>query len=134
MLLHCGWWFQILNTAEHYNPDTNQWTLITPMGTHRFKLGVVAYMGHIFAVGGSDGFRDLSSAEAYDPVTNTWYDVPEMVHRHSYFDIAVMNNPSSLELKVQNLGKITLVGFCVGILVHFAQCFVVTHLHPQTIK
>uniref|UniRef100_A0A8C5DPP3 Kelch-like protein 10 n=1 Tax=Gouania willdenowi TaxID=441366 RepID=A0A8C5DPP3_GOUWI len=76
---------RVLNTAEYYNPDTNQWTLITPMGTHRYKLGVVAYMGHIFAVGGSDGSRDLSSAEAYDPVTNTWYDVPEMVHRHSYF-------------------------------------------------
>uniref|UniRef100_A0A8C5G1H4 BACK domain-containing protein n=1 Tax=Gouania willdenowi TaxID=441366 RepID=A0A8C5G1H4_GOUWI len=80
-----------LNTAEYYNPDTNQWTLITPMGTPRYDLGVVAYMGHIFAVGGSDGSRDLSSAEAYDPVTNTWYDVPEMVHRHRYFDIAVMN-------------------------------------------
>uniref|UniRef100_A0A8C5D4X5 Kelch-like protein 10 n=1 Tax=Gouania willdenowi TaxID=441366 RepID=A0A8C5D4X5_GOUWI len=80
-----------LNTAEYYNPDTNQWTLITPMGTPRCELGVVAYMGHIFAVGGCDGSRYLRSAEAYDPVTNTWYDVPEMVHRRSYFDIAVMN-------------------------------------------
>uniref|UniRef100_A0A8C5GRW2 Kelch like family member 10 n=1 Tax=Gouania willdenowi TaxID=441366 RepID=A0A8C5GRW2_GOUWI len=35
---------RVLNTAEYYNPDTNQWTLITPMGTHRYKLGVVAYM------------------------------------------------------------------------------------------
>uniref|UniRef100_A0A8C5DIU3 BACK domain-containing protein n=1 Tax=Gouania willdenowi TaxID=441366 RepID=A0A8C5DIU3_GOUWI len=82
---------RVLNTAEYYNPDTNQWTLITPMGTPQCGLGVVAYMGHIYAVGGRDGFRDLRSAEAYDPVTNTWYDVPEMVHKHSYFDIAVMN-------------------------------------------
>uniref|UniRef100_A0A8C5G972 BACK domain-containing protein n=1 Tax=Gouania willdenowi TaxID=441366 RepID=A0A8C5G972_GOUWI len=82
---------RVLNTAEYYNPDTNQWTLITPMGTPRYGLGVVAYMGHIFAVGGSNDSRDLRSAEAYDPVTNTWYDVPEMVHTHSYFDIAVMN-------------------------------------------
>uniref|UniRef100_A0A8C5EKW3 BACK domain-containing protein n=1 Tax=Gouania willdenowi TaxID=441366 RepID=A0A8C5EKW3_GOUWI len=82
---------RVLNTAEYYNPDTNQWTLITPMGTPRCGLGVIAYMGHIFAVGGRYGFRDLKSAEAYDPVTNTWYDVPEMVHRHRYFDIAVMN-------------------------------------------
>uniref|UniRef100_A0A8C5GRD7 Uncharacterized protein n=1 Tax=Gouania willdenowi TaxID=441366 RepID=A0A8C5GRD7_GOUWI len=89
----CGGWsnYRVLNTAEYYNPDTNQWTLITPMGTPRYKLGVVAYMGHIYAVGGRDGSRDLRSAEAYDPVTNTWYDVPEMVHKHSYFDIAVMN-------------------------------------------
>uniref|UniRef100_A0A8C5GQ53 BACK domain-containing protein n=1 Tax=Gouania willdenowi TaxID=441366 RepID=A0A8C5GQ53_GOUWI len=69
---------RVLNTAEYYNPDTNQWTLITPMGTPRCGLGVIAYMGHIFAVGGRYGFRDLKSAEAYDPVTNTWYDVPEM--------------------------------------------------------
>uniref|UniRef100_A0A8C5GT69 BACK domain-containing protein n=1 Tax=Gouania willdenowi TaxID=441366 RepID=A0A8C5GT69_GOUWI len=82
---------RVLNTAEYYNPDTNQWTLITPMGTPRYKLGVIAYMGHIFAVGGSNGSRDLRSAEGYDPVTNTWYDVPEMVHRHWNFDIAVMN-------------------------------------------
>uniref|UniRef100_A0A8C5GQA4 Kelch-like protein 10 n=1 Tax=Gouania willdenowi TaxID=441366 RepID=A0A8C5GQA4_GOUWI len=91
MPLHCGWCNRVLNTAEYYNPDTNQWTLITPMGTPRFRLGVIAYMGHIYAVGGRDGSRDLRSAEAYDPVTNTWYDVPEMVHRHSYFDVAVMN-------------------------------------------
>uniref|UniRef100_A0A8C5GQA6 Kelch-like protein 10 n=1 Tax=Gouania willdenowi TaxID=441366 RepID=A0A8C5GQA6_GOUWI len=84
-----GWSNRVLNTAEYYNPDTNQWTLITPMGTPRYRL--VTYMGHIFAVGGSDGSRDLRSAEAYDPGTNTWYDVPEMVHRHRYFDIAVMN-------------------------------------------
>uniref|UniRef100_A0A8C5N6X6 Kelch like family member 10 n=1 Tax=Gouania willdenowi TaxID=441366 RepID=A0A8C5N6X6_GOUWI len=89
----CGGWnnYRVLNTAEYYNPDTNQWTLITPMGTPRYDLGVVAYMGHIFVVGGSDGFRYLRSAEAYDPVTNNWYNVPEMVHRNSYFDIAVMN-------------------------------------------
>uniref|UniRef100_A0A8C5DDN1 BACK domain-containing protein n=1 Tax=Gouania willdenowi TaxID=441366 RepID=A0A8C5DDN1_GOUWI len=78
-----GWSNRSLNTAEYYNPDTNQWTLITPMGTPRCGLGVVAYMGHIFAVGGRDGSRCLRSAEAYDPVTNTWYDVPEMVHRHN---------------------------------------------------
>uniref|UniRef100_A0A8C5GXS4 BACK domain-containing protein n=1 Tax=Gouania willdenowi TaxID=441366 RepID=A0A8C5GXS4_GOUWI len=86
-----GWNNRVLNTVEYYNPDTNQWTLITPMGTPRCGLGVVAYMGHIFAVGGSDGSRYLRSAEAFDPVTNTWYDVPEMVHTHSFFDIAVMN-------------------------------------------
>uniref|UniRef100_A0A8C5GBE8 Uncharacterized protein n=1 Tax=Gouania willdenowi TaxID=441366 RepID=A0A8C5GBE8_GOUWI len=57
-----GWSNRVLNTAEYYNPDTNQWTLITPMGTPRYRLGVVAYMGHIFAVGGRDGFRDLRSS------------------------------------------------------------------------
>uniref|UniRef100_A0A8C5DEH3 Kelch like family member 10 n=1 Tax=Gouania willdenowi TaxID=441366 RepID=A0A8C5DEH3_GOUWI len=80
---------RVLNTAEYYNPDTNQWTLITPMGTHRCGLGVVAYMGHIFAVGGCDGSRDQRSAEAYDPVTNTWYNVPEM---RIYASCTTLNN------------------------------------------
>uniref|UniRef100_A0A8C5GRX0 Kelch-like protein n=1 Tax=Gouania willdenowi TaxID=441366 RepID=A0A8C5GRX0_GOUWI len=44
----CGGWsrsnIRSLNTAEYYNPHTNQWTLITPMGTPRSGLGVVAYM------------------------------------------------------------------------------------------
>uniref|UniRef100_A0A8C5N9R3 BACK domain-containing protein n=1 Tax=Gouania willdenowi TaxID=441366 RepID=A0A8C5N9R3_GOUWI len=86
-----GFHLRVLDTAECYNPDTNQWTVISPMGTPRNELGVVAYMGHIFAVGGRNGSRYLRSAEAYDPVTNTWHDVPEMVHSHRYFGIAVMN-------------------------------------------
>lgn len=39
-----------LQTGEFYDPETNQWTLIASMGTHRSGLGVVAYVGHIYAV------------------------------------------------------------------------------------
>uniref|UniRef100_A0A8C5DD72 Kelch-like protein n=1 Tax=Gouania willdenowi TaxID=441366 RepID=A0A8C5DD72_GOUWI len=74
-----------------YNPDTNQWTRIAPMRTPRYELGVVAYMGHIFAVGGRNDSINLRSAEAYDPETDTWHDVPGMVHCNSSFGIAVMN-------------------------------------------
>lgn len=41
---------QILETCECYNPETNQWTMITPMSTQRSGHGVVAYMGHVYAV------------------------------------------------------------------------------------
>uniref|UniRef100_A0A8C5GRP1 Kelch like family member 10 n=1 Tax=Gouania willdenowi TaxID=441366 RepID=A0A8C5GRP1_GOUWI len=84
---------EVLNTAEYYNPDTNQWTLITPMETPRYDLGVVAYMGHIFAVGGSDGFRDLSSAEAYDPPNiNQWTFIASMNKGRSYASCTTLNN------------------------------------------
>ena len=36
-----------LQTAECYNPDTNHWTLITPMGTCRCGLGVIAYVKQV---------------------------------------------------------------------------------------
>lgn len=39
-----------LQTGECYDPETNQWTMIASMGTHRSGLGVVAYVGHIYVV------------------------------------------------------------------------------------
>lgn len=46
-----------LQTGECYDPETNQWTMIASMGTHRSGLGVVAYVGHIYVVSaGSNTF------------------------------------------------------------------------------
>lgn len=39
-----------LQTGECYNPETNQWTMIASMSTHRCGLGVVAYVGHVYVV------------------------------------------------------------------------------------
>lgn len=42
-----------LQTAEYYDPETDQWTVIASMGTQRSGLGVVAYVGHIYVVSGT---------------------------------------------------------------------------------
>lgn len=42
-----------LQTAECYDPETNQWTMIASMGTQRSGLGVIAYVGQIYVVSGS---------------------------------------------------------------------------------
>lgn len=39
-----------LQTAECYNPNTNQWTMITPMIRRRCEHGVVAHAGCVYAV------------------------------------------------------------------------------------
>lgn len=39
-----------LYTAESYHPETQQWTVITPMRFCRYGLGVIAYKGRIYAV------------------------------------------------------------------------------------
>lgn len=39
-----------VQTGEFYDPETNQWTMIASMGTQRSGHGVVAYVGHIYAV------------------------------------------------------------------------------------
>lgn len=50
-----------LQTGECYDPETNQWTMIASMGTHRSGLGVVAYVGHVYVVSaGSNTFSFLN--------------------------------------------------------------------------
>lgn len=44
-----------LSTAECYNPLTNKWDEITPMGTKRSCLGICAFDGLLYVCGGYDG-------------------------------------------------------------------------------
>lgn len=41
---------EILQDCECYSPETNQWTVITPMNTVRSGSGVIAYANHVYAV------------------------------------------------------------------------------------
>lgn len=42
---------ECMNTAECYNPDTNQWTGIAPMRNRRSGIGIIAHRNQIFAIG-----------------------------------------------------------------------------------
>lgn len=50
---------ECLQTAEYFNPETNQWTMISPMNSRRSGIGVIAYADHVFAV------RPQSSADTH---------------------------------------------------------------------
>ncbi|CAK6960852.1 kelch-like protein 10 [Scomber scombrus] len=81
-----------LSSAECYDPETRQWTLIAHMRNSRSGLGVVAYKDCIYAVGGTfTGTSHLCSAEAYNPQTNRWLAVPSMSAPRSYFGIEVVD-------------------------------------------
>ncbi len=41
---------ECLFSAESFNPDTNQWTLIAPMRSRRSGVGVIAYGDLVYAV------------------------------------------------------------------------------------
>ncbi|XP_067338561.1 kelch-like protein 10 [Channa argus] len=81
-----------LKTAEYYNPETNQWTLISQMNSRRSGIRVIAYADHVYAVGGFDGIKWLSSAEAYNPQTNAWHTVSSMLSPRGNFGIEVIDN------------------------------------------
>jgi N-acetylneuraminic acid mutarotase len=79
-----------LNTAEAYDPSTNTWTAIAPMGTARSALAATTLNGKIYALGGWDGYR-LNIAEAYDLRTNTWTAIASMGTRRNYLAAATLN-------------------------------------------
>ncbi|KAJ8953691.1 hypothetical protein NQ314_007299 [Rhamnusium bicolor] len=81
-----------LATAECYNPLTNIWCSITPMGTKRSCLGICSFDGLIYVCGGYDGASCLSSMERFDPLTGIWCSCPAMNTRRRYCRIAVVEN------------------------------------------
>ncbi|KPP56375.1 hypothetical protein Z043_126011 [Scleropages formosus] len=83
---------ECLSTAEHYNPESNQWTLIAPMRSPRSGVGVIAYGEQVYAVGGFDRANRLQNAEAYNPSTDSWRAVPTMFNPRSNFGIEVMDD------------------------------------------
>uniref|UniRef100_S4RRS4 Kelch like family member 10 n=1 Tax=Petromyzon marinus TaxID=7757 RepID=S4RRS4_PETMA len=82
---------ECLFTAEHYCPETNAWTLFSPMTVRRSGIGVIACGDRVCAVGGFDGTNRLRSAEEYTPATDSWSPLPEMNQPRSNFGIEVVD-------------------------------------------
>ncbi|XP_071725253.1 F-box/kelch-repeat protein At3g27150-like [Rutidosis leptorrhynchoides] len=72
--------YEVLNTAEKYNPDHKSWEPIRSMHKRR-KLCSGCYMDEKFyVIGGRDqGGTYLTCGEAYDEKTNTWELIPNML-------------------------------------------------------
>jgi hypothetical protein len=43
------------------------------MNVTRSRVALVSNMGRLWAIGGYDGMKNLSTVEVYNPETNTWY-------------------------------------------------------------
>ncbi|CAF1403894.1 unnamed protein product [Adineta ricciae] len=77
---------ECMNSAEYFDPKTNQWTMIAPMRNRRSGVGVIAYHDCIYALGGFNGSTRMNSGERYNPKTNTWIPVPDMYNPRSGFN------------------------------------------------
>lgn len=59
---------QVLESAECYNPTTDEWTLIGRMNSPRSGVKMVAFRTHIYVIGGFNGSNRLSTGEQSIPI------------------------------------------------------------------
>ena len=72
-LMYCTGGYSRDNSAEVYNPDTDQWALIASMGSARYGHAVEGFGSRVYAFGGNyQNYVIAASCEAYDPSTNSW--------------------------------------------------------------
>ncbi|KAK7097848.1 kelch-like protein 5 isoform X2 [Littorina saxatilis] len=66
------------DSAERYDPKTDQWTNISPISSPRDAVGLCPLGDKLFAVGGYDGQQYLNDVECYDPISNEWVKVSSL--------------------------------------------------------
>ena len=96
-----------LNTAEVYDPQTDDWQPAATMSTARTRLGLAAVGGKIYAMGGEAGSEMLESIEAYDPQLGTWALVASMIGGREHHASVVLDGKI---YAVGGYGKIYAVG------------------------
>lgn len=77
-----------LSSVECYDPTTNAWTHAAPMNSKRAGARGGVISGHLYVVGGLDGFNFLSTIERYDQQKNEWTMVGEHYLRSYVFPLS----------------------------------------------
>ena len=67
-----------LNSAEQYDPETNQWTAFNSLIVSRCERALLNADNTLFAIGSRKGKAVLSSVERYDAESSTWQQAPEL--------------------------------------------------------
>lgn len=78
-------------TLYRYDPATQTWRELAPMPTARGALGVTAYQGRLYAIGGYDGDNNSAAVEVYDPQTDIWTSAATMPTARDHLAVAAAN-------------------------------------------
>ena len=74
-----------LNSVHRYNPDTNLWQEVVPMGIARCNICAVADKDFLYAIGGHGelwrGHGELDVVEKFNPKLNSWCRVASTLER-----------------------------------------------------
>ncbi len=77
---------ECMNSAEYFDPKTNQWTIIAPMRNRRSGIGVIAYHNSIYALFVSEiiclfAWNEISSLEVVLMVPHGWIPVKDTIQK-----------------------------------------------------
>ena len=80
-----------LSSCEVYDPASNSWRAIAPMGSKRSGMAAAVVGGLLYALGGYDGSNYLSSCEVYDPASNRWRAIAPMGSKRKFLAAAALS-------------------------------------------
>ena len=63
---------------------------MSSMNVTRSRVALVADMDRLWAIGGYDGMKNLSTVEMYNPETNTWSFVASMESQEGAVGVGLM--------------------------------------------
>uniref|UniRef100_A0AAJ7SKB5 Kelch-like protein 1 n=1 Tax=Petromyzon marinus TaxID=7757 RepID=A0AAJ7SKB5_PETMA len=69
---------RILDCVERYDPQTDSWSRVSPLGVPRDAVGACVLGHRLYAVGGHDGASAVRRVQAYEALADTWVEVPSM--------------------------------------------------------
>ncbi|EDO49374.1 predicted protein [Nematostella vectensis] len=82
---------EALCSVETFDMLSCQWSPTSPMNTLRTRVGVAVLDNRLYALGGFDGHKRLSTVEFYNPVLDKWIPAAPMNTRRSALGAATVN-------------------------------------------
>ncbi len=82
---------EVYGTVFEYDPKEDKFDQKRDMPTPRGGLGVAAFQGKLYAIGGWNFEEVLRTVEVYDPATDTWEEKKQMPVARALFGITALS-------------------------------------------
>jgi len=80
-------------SCEIFDPNTNQWNLVSSPGIPRAVCGAVSINNIVYLFGGESETDFVKAVECFDIKRNEWYEIEAMPNSRSYFQASSLKLP-----------------------------------------
>ncbi|KAF8782928.1 Kelch-like protein 10 like protein [Argiope bruennichi] len=84
--------YKVLKNVEMYDPDQDQWTLISDMLGPRSGQVLISHKGKLLVIGGFNGEMRLRTVERFDEEKNVWVQHIPLLNARSNFAAVVLED------------------------------------------